>query len=174
MTRRLATFVVAFACLAAPAGALAQSVLVEGFGGYQGLQPNLNSVKNAGSEGTALVGGDVLLQVGGFGAGVSVDKTVSGSLGQPWAGSILAGFVVPVLIVRLEMLGELGRRATSFGDIFSDKGATYVGVRPGVRIRLGPSPLNIGAAGLIRWPTSGGSFGSPDWGLVGRLGVEFP
>ncbi len=176
MTKRVAAFVVAFACLA-PAAARAQSLLVEGFGGYQGLQPNWGSVKNSfahGNEGTALVGGDLLAQVGGLGVGVSVDKTVSGNYGQPWAGSILAGFVVPVTVIRLEVLGELGRRATVFGDIFASKGQTFVGVRPGVRFRFGPSPLNIGAAALIRWPTSGGDFGSPDWGLVGRVGVEFP
>lgn len=177
MKGRLAGLVVAAACLAAPVGARAQSVLLEGFGGYQGLQPNWGSVKNAfghGSEGTALVGGDLLGQVGGLGFGLSVDKTISGSLGQPWAGSILAGFIVPVTVIRLEMLGEVGRRATAFGDMFNDKGATFVGVRPGVRFRFGPTPLNIGVAALIRWPTSGGDFGSPDWGLVGRVGFEFP
>jgi hypothetical protein len=176
MTRRIATFAVV-ACLAAPLGARAQSLLLEAYGGYQDLQPNKTSVANAfghGSEGTALVGGDILAQIGGLGAGVSVDKTVSGSLGQPWAGSILAGFIIPIAIIRLEVLGELGRRATNFGDIFGSTGATFVGVRPGVRFKFGPSPFNIGAAALIRWPTSGGDFGSPDWGLVGRLGVEWP
>jgi hypothetical protein len=176
MNRRLATFVVAFACLAMPAGALAQGVLIEGFGGWQGLQPNWGSVKNAanGNEGTALVGGNLLLEFGGLGVGVSVDKTVSGNYGQPWAGSILAGFSVPVTILRLEVLGELGRRATTFGDMFNSNGATFICVRPGVRFKFGSSPLSIGAAALIRWPTSGGDFGSPDWGLVGRLGLEFP
>lgn len=177
MTRRVATIVVAMACLAAPLGARAQTVLLEGFGGYQGLQPNWGSVQNAakGNEGTALVGGDVLAQFGGLGVGASVDKTVSGNYGQPWAGSLLAGFIVPVTIVRLEVLGELGRRAANnFGDIFGSNAQTFLGVRPGIRFRFAPSPINIGAAALIRWPTSGGDFGNPDWGLVGRVGVEFP
>ena len=175
MTRRLATFVVAAACLAVPAAARAQSVLLEGFGGFQGLQPNWGSVMNAahGTEGTGIVGGDVLLQWAGLGLGVSLDKTVSGSYGSPWAGSLMGGLTVPVTILRLEVLGELGRRATTFGDMFGSNGATFVGVRPGVRLRLVPTSLNIGVWGLIRWPTSGGDFGSPDWGLVGRVGFEF-
>jgi hypothetical protein len=28
--------------------------------------------------------------------------------------------------------------------------------------------------GLIRWPTSGGDFGSPTYGIVAKVGVEFP
>ena len=109
-----------------------------------------------------------------LGLGVAVDKTVSGNFGQPWSGSLLAGFIVPVVVVRLEVLGELGRRAADFGDIFSSPGQTFVGIRPGVRFRLVPTPLNIGAAAIIRWNTSNGDFGSPDYGLVARVGFEFP
>src|SRR5690349_14906294 len=145
MTKRFATCLAAIACLAAaPAIARAQAVLVEGYGGYQGLRGiSLGSAANASHEGTALVGGDVLLELGGIGLGAAVDKTVSGSFGQPWAGSLLAGFVIPVAVIRLEVLGELGRRASNFGDIFSSPGQTFVGVRPGVRFRLVPTPLNI-------------------------------
>ncbi len=176
MTKRLATCLATIACLAAaPSTSRAQSVLVEGYGGYQGLRGiSVSSATNASHEGTALVGGDILLEVGGLGLGAAVDKTVSGSFGQPWAGSLLAGFIVPVAIVRLELLGELGRRASDFSDIFNSPGQTFVGVRPGVRFRFVPTPLNIGAEAIIRWPTSHGDFGSPDYGLVARVGFEFP
>ena len=135
---------------------------------------SVSSATNASHEGTGLVGGDVLFETGGLGLGVAVDKTVSGNFGQPWAGLVLAGFIVPVAIVRLEVLGELGRRASRFGDIFDSPGQTFVGVRPGVRFRFEPTPFNIGAGAIIRWPTSHGDFGSPDYGLVGRVGFEFP
>jgi hypothetical protein len=178
MTKRFATCLAAVTCLAAaPITSRAQSTLIEVFGGYQGLQPTLTSISNAtsGSEGTSILGGDVLLQFGGLGVGALVDKTMSGNFGQPWTGSLLAGFIVPVTIVRLEILGELGRRAQNdFSDIFKSGGQTIVGIRPGVRFRFAPTPFNIGLAGILRWPTSGGDFGSPDYGIVGRVGLEFP
>lgn len=176
MTKRFATCLAAVTCLAAaPSVSRAQSVLIEGYGGYQGLRGiSVSSATNASHEGTGLLGGDVLLELGGLGLGVAVDKTVSGNFGQPWAGAIMAGFIVPVAVLRLEVLGELGRRASDFGDIFSSPGQTFVGVRPGVRFRLAPTPLNIGAAAIIRWNTSNGDFGSPDYGLVARVGFEFP
>jgi hypothetical protein len=176
MTKRFATRLAAIACLAAaPSLSRAQAVLVEGYGGYQGLRGiSVGSATNASHEGTGLLGGDVLLELGGLGLGVAVDKTVSGNFGQPWSGSLIAGFIVPVAVIRLEVLGELGRRAADFGDIFSSPGQTFVGIRPGVRFRLVPTPLNIGAAAIIRWNTSGGDFGSPDYGLVARVGFEFP
>ena len=175
MTKRFATCLAAVTCLAAaPSMSRAQSVLVEGYGGYQGLRGiSVSSATNASHEGTGLLGGDILLEVGGLGLGVAVDKTVSGNF-EPWAGSLLAGFIVPVTIVRLELLGELGRRAPDFGDIFSSPGQTFVGIHPGVRFRFVPTPINIGAAAIIRWNTSGGDFGSPDYGLVARVGFEFP
>jgi hypothetical protein len=178
MTKRFATCLAAVTCLAAaPITSRAQTVLIEGFGGYQGLQPTFASISNAtsGSEGTGIVGGDILAQFGGLGVGALVDKTVSGNFGQPWTGSLLGGFIVPVTIVRLEILGEIGRRAAnSFGDIFGSNAQTIIGVRPGVRFRFAPTPLNIGLGGILRWPTSGGDFGSPDYGIVGRVGFEFP
>ncbi len=160
---------------AAPAHA-ASSVEIDGFAGWQNLRPNASSVANAasGREGTAIVGADILGRIEGFGIGVSVDKTTNGRTGQPWAGSVLAGFLIdPLPSLRLEALGELGRRATMFGDMFTSTGQTFVGVRPGVSFRLLPSPVRIGVEGLVRWNTSGGSFSNPDYGIVGKLGVEF-
>ena len=178
MTKRLASYLAAIACAAAiPSTPHAQGLLVEGYGGYQGLQSfSTSSVSNAtkGNEGTAIVGGDVLAELGGLGLGVNVDKTVTGNFGQPWAGSILAGLILPITIIRLEVLGELGRWGSSFGDVFNSNGATFVGVRPGVRFRFAALPVNIGAAALIRWPTSNGDFGSPTYGFIGRLGFEIP
>ncbi len=162
---------------AAPSARAAPSVTAEFYGGWQHLDINhpATSVGNAvsGSTGGGLIGGDVLLDLGGFGFGASVDKSVSGDV-TPWTGSVLAGFMFDVLAVRLELLGELGRRGTDFGNIFDSNGNTIVGARPGVSFRLAQLPLRIGASGLIRWPTSGGDFGSPDWGVVGKVGLEFP
>ena len=126
-----------------------------------------------GSEGTAIVGGDLLVDLGGLGLGVAVDKTVSGSA-QPWAGSLVAGFLPDVLLFRLELLGEIGRRAGSFEDLFGSKGSTFVGLRPGLSFRLALLPVRLGVTGLVRWPTSNGDLGSPDYGLVGKVGFELP
>jgi hypothetical protein len=171
----------AFALLAAGVLAMAPlaradpvGVSVEGFGGWQHLRPSTSGVGSAisGSEGTAIFGGDVLVRLGGLGLGLAADKTVSGSA-KPWAGSAMAGFLFDLpLGLRVDALGEVGRRAPEFGDLFRSSGATFVGLRPGVSFQLGPSPVRLGITGLARWPTSGGSFGSPDYGIVGRVGLE--
>ncbi len=161
---------------AAPDARADISLTVEGFGGWQNLQLSTGSVGNAvaGNEGTAILGADALLRLGGLGAGVAVDKTVSGSA-QPWAGSIMAGFLIDLLpSLRIDALGEIGRRARDFGDLFSDTGQTFLGLRPGVSFRLWPSPLRLGLTALVRWPTSNGDIGSPDFGIVGRVGFELP
>ena len=175
--RTVWTLIVAAALGATPLAADAQlaNLTIEGFGGYQNLQPTLSSVSNAvsGSEGTGIVGADLLAGIGGFGVGALVDKTVSGNNGQPWTGSLLAGILLPIAIVRLELLGELGRRGVDFGDIFNSKGQTIVGVRPGVSVHIPATALVLGASGIVRWPTSGGDIGSPDLGIVARIGFGF-
>jgi hypothetical protein len=178
MSRRAFRAVLALVALAASSAARANtSLTLEAFGGWQHLeiQNPAQQIANAvnGSEGTGIAGGDVLLNLSGLGLGVAVDKTVSGSA-QPWAGSIMGGFLLDLLPIRLEALGEIGRRAGSFGDIFASNGATFVGLRPGVSFRLAQLPLRLGVTGLVRWPTSNGSVGSPDYGIVGRVGFEVP
>jgi hypothetical protein len=76
--------------------------------------------------------------------------------------------------LRLEALGEIGRLGADFGDMFGSAGSTFVGLRPGLSFRLLPTPLRFGVGGLIRWPTSGGDFGSPTYAIVAKVGVEFP
>ena len=174
----LRTLVTLIALVAAPAArADLFSLNVEGFAGWQHLELHnpAQQVANAinGSEGTAIVGGDVLLDLAGLGVGVAVDKTVSGSA-QPWAGSIVAGFLPELMLIRLELLGEVGRRARDFGDMFSSNGATFVGLRPGVSFRVAVLPVRLGVTGLVRWPTSNGDIGSPDYGIVGKVGFEMP
>ncbi len=176
MMRRITlTLAAAAALLAAPAARATPSVTVEALGGWQHLELSRGSLGNAigGSQGTGLLGADLLLDFGGLGLGVAVDKAVSGDV-QPWSGSILAGFLIDLLPVRLELLGELGRRGIDFGNIFDSGGSTFVGFRPGVSFRLASTPVRIGATGLVRWPTSGGDFGSPDYGILGKVGIEFP
>ena len=179
MSRRIAMTLFALAALAVPLAAHAfTSLTVEGFAGWQNLRLTTDSLGNAigGREGTAIVGGDALVNLEGLGLGASVDKTVSGSRGgQPWAGALMAGLVLePAPVFRIEVLGELGRRGTDFGNIFDKGGATFIGFRPGVSIRLVPTALRIGVSGLVRWPTSNGDIGSPDYGILGRVGFEIP
>jgi hypothetical protein len=178
MPHRIARFVVAAVALAAASAARANTSLnLEGFGGWQDLRLSTQSVGNAvgGREGTGIVGGDLVLNLSGLGLGVLVDKTVSGSFGRPWAGAILAGLLLDVLpSLRIEAMGEVGRRGRDFGNIFDSDGATFVGVRPGVSVRLLPTMLRVGLTGIVRWPTSNGDFGSPDYGIVGKVGIELP
>jgi len=174
----LGTLVALLALVAAPAArATPLSLNIEGFGGWQHLELHnpAQQVANAinGSEGTAIVGGDVLLDLTGLGVGVAVDKAVSGNA-QPWAGSIMAGFLPDLMLLRLELLGEVGRRARDFGDLFSSNGSTFIGLRPGVSFRLAALPVRLGVTGLVRWPTSNGDIGSPDYGIVGKVGFELP
>jgi hypothetical protein len=178
MPSRIALGLIALAASLAAGSARADgSVVIEGFAGWQSLRPSANGLANAasGREGTAILGADILGRMDVFGLGVSIDKTTSGSNGQPWAGAVLAGFLIdPLPSLRLEALGEVGRRATAFGDMFNSTGKTFLGFRPGVSVRLVPAPIRIGVSVPIRWNTSGGSFSSPDYGFVGRVGFEFP
>jgi hypothetical protein len=163
--------VVAAIAAASTARAEIGTATIEAFGGYQNLDPkNIGGVGDLSSQGTAIVGGDILAGLGGFGVGAVVDKTVSGR-NQPWAGALMAGVLIPLTVVRIELMGELGRRGLNdFGDLFRERGQTFVGFRPGVSFRFAPTPIVIGVSGIARWPTSGGDFGSPDYGIVGRIG----
>jgi len=149
MPSRIALGLIALAASLAAGSARADgSVVIEGFAGWQSLRPSANGLANAasGREGTAILGADILGRMDVFGLGVSIDKTTSGSNGQPWAGE----------------------------DMFNSTGKTFLGFRPGVSVRLVPAPIRIGVSVPIRWNTSGGSFSSPDYGFVGRVGFEFP
>lgn len=179
MARRLAVCTVALVALTVAVPARADSSLtIEALGGIQSFrrpQISQTGVANFVRDATGLVGGTALARLEGFGLGVGVDKTLNSGGPEPWAGWVMAGFLIdPLPSFRIEALGELGRRGgTSFGDMFSsDKGSTFVGLRPGVSFRLLPSPIRIGVSGVVRWPTSNGEFGNPDFGLVGRLGIE--
>ena len=172
---RWGALILALGILIAAPAARADSLTAEAIGGWQNLQPSTTSVGNAiaGREGTAIFGADILADIGGLGLGLGFDKTVSGSA-QPWAGSIMAGLLIDLpLSLRIDALGEIGRRAPYFGDLFRSSGVTFLGLRPGVSFRLGPSPVRLGLTGLVRWPTGSGSTGSPDYGIVGRVGLEF-
>ncbi len=177
MARRTVASLLVLAALAvAPAARANTSVNVEAFGGWQNLRLATSSVGNAvgGTEGTGIVGGNLLLDLSGLGLGISVDKTVSGT-GQPWAGSILGGLMLDLLpAFRLQLLGELGRLGSGFDDLFKSSGATFVGLRPGVSFRVLPTPFRLGVDGIVRWPTSGGDIGSPTYGIVGKVAFEIP
>lgn len=150
------------------------SLGVNFLGGWQNLEPSRVGVGDAvaGREGTTILGGDVLARLGNLGLGVAADKTVSGSV-QPWSGSLVAGVLVDLpLSLRIDALGEMGRRGAEFNDLFSKGGFTFVGLRPGASVRLASSRMRVGLTGLVRWTTSDGKTGSPDYGLLGRVGLE--
>jgi hypothetical protein len=176
MSRKaLAVFAVLAALAAAPVARAQGTLSVEAFGGYQNLHLGSSAVGNAlrGEEGRAIFGADALLGFGGLGIGAVVDKVVGGNEAyRPWSGAVMAGFLIPLTVVRIELMGELGRRGqVDFGDLFDgNKGQTFVGFRPGVSFRVPGFPLILGASGVARWPTSGGDFGAPDFALVGRVG----
>jgi hypothetical protein len=159
----------AAAALAAASAAHAQSVSIEAFGGWQ----NLRVVSDLAlvNEDTGIVGGDVLGVAGPLALGLLVDRTVRS--GGPWVGAFIGGFVVPVWGVRIEALGEGGRRAAAFGDLFGSAGVTFAGFRPGVTFRVPGTPIFVGASGFARWPVSvgGRDLNKPDYGLVGRCGL---
>jgi hypothetical protein len=159
----------------APAARGDLSLNVEGFAGSQNLQPSRQSLGNAvgGREGTAIMGAGALLDLGGLAVGVALDNTVSGTA-QPWAGSLTGGFLFDFPLVRIEALGEVGRRGRDFGNLFDSGGALFLGLRPGASIRVAASPFRLGLNGLVRWPTSNGDIGSPDFGIVGKIGFELP
>jgi hypothetical protein len=184
MSKRIPAMLLAVtAVLAAPSARAADvtgsSFTIEGYGGWRSLNVN-NGVSGAASstsESNAVIGGDLLFKGGLFGIGLALDKGLSGSV-EPWHGSVLLGLVFDLLpSLRLEALGEIGRRGAEFGDMFNSNGQTFVGLRPGVSFRLLPSPVRLGVAVPVRWITSGTStsdFSSPDWGIIGKIGFEFP
>jgi hypothetical protein len=178
MSRHLSALLIIISGLAAaPTTRADNSVIVEGFGGWHDVQvkeSTAGGTTSASGGGNAVVGGDLMFRFGWVGIGVVVDKTLGGSV-KPWSGAVDLGFLIdPLPSLRLEALGEVGRYGPDFGDIFGSAGGTFLGVRPGVSFRLVPAPIRVGVAVPIRWLTSGGDFGSPDWGFVGKIGFEFP
>ena len=151
------------------------SVTLEGFIGWQHL--NIPAGSSAAASGlnadNAILGGDLLLKSSVFGIGAVVDKSLQSN--GPWDGTVMAGLVFDVLpSLRLEALAEGGRRGLDVSDWFKDSGRWIVGVRPGASFRLMPTPVRFGVTVPIRWQTSGGDVGSPDYGFVGKVGIELP
>ena len=180
MSMRIPGMILAVATLVATPVARAADVTgssftLEGYAGWQSINVNngVNAAVNSTSESNAILGGDLLFKAGLFGIGLTLDKGLSGSF-QPWAGSLMMGLVFDLLpSLRLEALGEVGRIGVDFEDMFNSSGQTFVGLRPGVSFRFLPSPVRIGATVPVRWRTTGSDFGSPDWGIVGKIGLEF-
>ncbi len=157
------------------------SVTIEGYAGWQSINVNngvsgvVNSTVNSGNTSSnAVIGGDLLAKFGLFGIGLTLDKGVSGSY-QPWSGSIMAGLVFDLLpSLRLEALGDVGRMGADFGNMFDSNGQTFLGVRPGLSFRLLPSPIRFGVTVPVKWRVSGPDTSGPDWGVLGKIGFEFP
>jgi hypothetical protein len=43
-----------------------------------------------------------------------------------------------------------------------------------VSFRLLPTPVRFGISGLVRWFETNSGLGSANYGIVGRVGFEFP
>jgi hypothetical protein len=210
MTRRIFPFLVA-AALVAPSVASA-AVSVEAIYGL--ARPRADDFSQAAS-GTAndpdllasslnIAGGDLIFHLGTFEIGAIVDTSwKSGSASQTAIGGLIGvgGDVGGWL--RLEALGEVGaQRYGNFAenpDIVtsgsSDAWFAYVGLRPGVAVRLpvgqtGKTAVLVGVWGFARWdlttstvPVTVGSAGSTSPGEIKlggttigaqlRLGLDF-
>jgi hypothetical protein len=146
-----------------------------------------------------IAGGDVILHLGWLELGAIVDTTFrSGSASQTAIGGLLGlGFDLGGL--RLEALGEAGgHRLGNFTENPSIVTASstsewlaYVGLRPGVAVRIGGTPgLILGVWGFARWDVtdrnvpvsvSGATgtalgnvkLGGTTIGATARLGIDF-
>jgi hypothetical protein len=153
--------------LFAPSAALATGLTVEGFYGIE--RPPSTSF-NAAVSGAAssprlfdtslqMAGGDVLLDLGGLEVGAIGDTTFGHRTASQSALGALAGFGLPVGSAKIDLLAEAGGHR--FGDFVShpeivtasstDQWLFYVGLRPGISVRLGEGPFSLGLWGFVRW-----------------------
>ncbi len=123
-------------------------------------------------------GGTVLLTVGALALGAAAEGTYQAGRLQRFNASALGGFAVPLFpVVRLELLGELGAaNLHSADDLRAAAGSgswdRFYGLRPGLSVKFPTLPFRFGAWGLARWGLPGSGKG-PEYGLLGRLGLEF-
>jgi hypothetical protein len=166
MIRRIVWVLGVVALCFAPAAAGALDLQVEGFYGLE--RPPTTSFRSAVSgTGSAsdlfksslqLAGGDVLLNLGGLEVGAIADVTFGNHTASQTAIGALAGAAIAAGGVKLDLLAEAGGHR--FGNLASNPDIAtasssnewlfYVGLRPGVSVKLG-GPLTLGLWAFVRW-----------------------
>ncbi len=182
MAHRNGWLLAAGVALLAPGVASAQ-LKIEGFYGVE--RPPSTSFHAAVSGATSspdlfnsslqMAGGDVLLNLGGLELGAIVDTTFGNHTASQTAIGALGGFALGTELANIDLLAEAGGHR--YGNFVSnpeivtasstDQWFFYVGLRPGISIKLGGGPLSVGVWGFVRWdvttqnvPVTVGSAGS--------------
>jgi hypothetical protein len=153
--------------LFAPSAAIATSLTVEGFYGIERPPSSSFSAAVSGAvnqprlfdTSLQMAGGDVLLDLGGLELGAIGDTTFGHRTASQTALGALAGLGLPIGTVKIDLLAEAGGHR--FGDFVShpeivtasstNEWLFYVGLRPGISVRLGGGPLSLGLWGFVRW-----------------------
>lgn len=166
MRRHIALAVVSIALFAAPRAARAAALTVEG---YYGLA-RPSSVDFESAVGTVnshlfhdslnIAGADVILHLGLLELGAIGDVTFKSNSASQTAIGALAGVGFELGQLRLEALGEagghrIGNITENPNIVTSSSGSewlAYVGLRPGIAYRFGPSSgVILGLWGYARW-----------------------
>ena len=157
------------AALAADARA---SVTVSAFAGWQDLRLSpRREVRRDASGDAPSIGGRIVAKLDLLGLGLALEHR-SGTT-QPWASSVLLGALVDVgPVLRLEALAEAGRWGDDVGALLGARGNWLLGFRPGLSVPLGGSAVRLGVSGIVRWNSTRGTFGPPELGSVGWIGLE--
>jgi hypothetical protein len=122
-------------------------------------------------------GAALLLRGGPIELGVASEGTFLGGSLQHFNASALAGLAADLPVLRLELLGELGLanlrdRAELDEAVAGEPGwQRFVGVRPGLTVKLPLLPFRLGVWGLARWGLPGTSGAA--YGLLGRVAIDF-
>jgi hypothetical protein len=166
MNARLhALVLVGAAALAAPRLALAMGT-IEGFYGIArppgtSFRSDVNGAVNDPhlfKNSKQMVGGDVLLGSGFLELGAIADHSWASGKGSQTALGGLLGLKVPLGALRLDLLGEAGGHR--YGDLGKetndgkDVWRAYVGLRPGLALKLGQPSLPglvVGLWTFVRW-----------------------
>lgn len=170
----------ALACLlsAAPAAADEISVGFEATLGGQHLgvrhTPGGEPLRSMGD-----LGGTLLLKVSFLELGLAATGVFHRNEVQRYDASALGGLALdPLPFLRVELLGEIGAASLRTGRDLGRAASSpsgwhqFQGIRPGLSVALPFLPFRIGAWGLARWGLPGATR-SPEYGFMGRLGVEF-
>jgi hypothetical protein len=164
-------------------GVASALVHIEGFYGIE--RPPSTSFHEAVSGATSspdlfksslqMAGGDLLLDLGGLELGAIIDTTFRNHTASQTAFGALGGFALATRFAKLDLLAEAGGHR--YGNFLSnpeiitasstDQWFFYVGLRPGITVKLGGGPLSLGVWGFVRWdvttqnlPVTVGSAGS--------------
>ncbi|BDG02427.1 hypothetical protein [Anaeromyxobacter oryzae] len=181
----------ALGLLIVAASLVPRAVVAEGGGGvtiegFYGLERPPSTSFSAAVSGTTsspdlfssslqMAGGDILVDLGGLELGAIVDTTFGSNTASQTAIGALGGLALGTGSVRLDLLAEAGGHR--YGNLASNPEIVtasstsewlfYVGLRPGISVKLGGGPLSVGLWGFARWdvnskdvPVTVGSAGS--------------